>query len=54
MMDVTRRHGRRRKQLLGDIQEMRGFWKLEKVTLDRNLWRSDYGRGCGPVVRQTT
>ena len=28
-IDVTGRRGRRRKQLLDDLQEMRGYWKLK-------------------------
>ena len=24
-----------------------------KETLDHTLWRTRFGRGCGPVVRQT-
>jgi hypothetical protein len=35
----------------GNLEEMRGFWKL-KETLGRAMWRSCFGRGCGPVVRQ--
>ena len=31
-----------------------GYWKLLEEALDRTLWRSRFGRGCGPVVRQTT
>jgi hypothetical protein len=49
-MEVTGRHGRRRKKLLDDIQETRS-WKLEQVTLDCNQWRTRFGKGCGTVVR---
>jgi len=52
-MEVTRRLGRRRMQLLGDVKEKRGYWKLKEETLDRTEWRTRFGRGCGPVVRQT-
>jgi nuclear transport factor 2 (NTF2) superfamily protein len=27
---------------------------LKEVALDRTLWRTRFGRGYGPVVRQTT
>jgi hypothetical protein len=27
---------------------------LKEEALDRNLWRTRFGRGYGPVVRQTT
>ena len=29
-------------------------WELEEEALDRTLWRTRFGRGCGRVVRQTT
>ena len=48
------RRGRRCKELLYDLKEKRGYWKLKEVTLDRTLWRTRFGRGYGPVTRQTT
>jgi hypothetical protein len=53
-IDMTGRRGRRRKQLLDDLKEKRRCWKLKEEALDRTLWRSRFGRGYGPVVRQTT
>jgi hypothetical protein len=52
-IEVTVRRGLRRKQLLDDLKEMRGYWKLKEEALDRTLWRTRFGRGYGPVVRQT-
>jgi hypothetical protein len=49
-----RRRRRRRKQLLDDLKGMRRYWKLKDEALDRTLWRTRFGRGYGPVVRQTT
>jgi hypothetical protein len=46
--------GRRRKQLLDEINETRNHWKLKEEALDLTLWRTSFGRGYGPVVRQTT
>jgi hypothetical protein len=46
--------GGRRKQLLDDLMEKRSYWKLKDEALDRTLWRTRFGRGYGPVVRQTT
>jgi hypothetical protein len=46
------RRGRRRKNLLDDLQETRGYWKLKKETVDRTVWRTGFGRDCGPVERQ--
>jgi hypothetical protein len=50
---VTRKRGRRRRKLLDDIKERRGYSHL-KDTLDGTMWRARFGRGFGPVVRQTT
>jgi hypothetical protein len=50
---VTVRRGRRRKQLLDELREARGYCKLKEEALDRTVWRTGFGRGCGPVVRQT-
>jgi hypothetical protein len=50
----TRRRGRRRKQLLDDLKEARRYWKLKEEAQDRTLWRTQFGRGYGPVARQTT
>jgi hypothetical protein len=50
---MTGRRGIRRKQLLDDLKENRGYWKLKEEALDRILRRTCFGRGYGPVVRQT-
>ena len=47
------RRGRRRKLLQDDLKEKRGYCKLKDGATDRNLWRTRFGRGYGPVVRQT-
>ena len=39
-IEVTGRHGRRRKQLLSDVMEERGHWKLKEEALDRSLENS--------------
>jgi hypothetical protein len=54
-IDVTRRRGRRRKQLLDDLKEKRRYCKLkeEALLVDHNVSRTRFGRGHGPVVRQT-
>ena len=53
-MDVTRRRGRRRKKLLDDLKDRRGYSHLKEEALDRTMWRNRFGRSFGPVVRQTT
>jgi hypothetical protein len=52
-MEVKGRPGRRSKQLLDDLKEKRGHWKLKEEAPDRTVWRNKFGRGYGPVVRQT-
>jgi hypothetical protein len=51
---MTGRRGRRCKQLLDDLKEKRRYWELKEEALYRTLWRTRFGRGYGPVVRQTT
>jgi hypothetical protein len=52
-IEVTGRRGGRRRKLLDDIKERRGYSHLKEETLDRTIWRACFGRGFGPVVRQT-
>jgi hypothetical protein len=53
-IEVTGRQGRRRRKLLDDLKERRGYSHLKEEALDRTVWRADFGRGFGPVVRRTT
>jgi hypothetical protein len=52
-IEVTGRRGRRRRKLLDDPKERRGYSHLKEEALDRTMWRARFGRGFGPVVRQT-
>jgi len=52
-IEVKGRRGRRRTKLLDDLKERRGYSNLKKEALDRTMWRARFGRGFGPVVRQT-
>ena len=52
-MLVTRRRGRRRK-LLDDLKDRRGYCHLKEVALDRTMWRNHFGGGFEPVIRQNT
>jgi hypothetical protein len=45
--------GRRHRKLLDDLKERRGYSHLKEESLDRTTWRARFGRGFGPVVRQT-
>ena len=49
-IEVTRRRGRRRKKLLDDLKDRRGYCQLKEEALDRTMWRNRFGRGFGPVV----
>jgi hypothetical protein len=51
---MTGRQGRRRMNLLDDIKGRIEYSHLKEEALDRTMWRARYGRGFGPVVRQTT
>jgi hypothetical protein len=53
-IEVTGRQGRRRRKLLDDLKERRGYSHLKEKALDRTMWTARFGRGLGPVVRQTT
>jgi hypothetical protein len=53
-IEVTGRRGRRRRKLLGDLKERRGYSHLKEEALDCTTWRACFGRGFGSVVRQTT
>ena len=51
---MTGRRGRICRKLLGDLKEMREYCHLKEEVLDRTKCRAGFGRGFGPVVRQTT
>ena len=53
-IEVTGRQGRRRRKLLDDLKERRGYSHLKEEGLDRTMWRARFGRDFGPIVRQTT
>jgi hypothetical protein len=53
-IEVTGRRGRRRRKLLDDLKERRGYSHLKKEALDRTLSRACFGGGFVPVVRQNT
>ena len=37
---MTRRQGRRRKKLLDDLKDRRGYSHLKEEALDRTVWRN--------------
>jgi hypothetical protein len=50
---VTGIRGRTCRKLLDELKERRGYSFLKEEALDRTMWRARFGRGFGPVVRQT-
>jgi hypothetical protein len=52
-IEMTGRQGRRSRKLFDDLKERRGYYHLKEEALDRTMWRARFGRGTGPVVRQT-
>ena len=52
-IEVTERRGRRRRKLLDDLKERGEYSYLKEEALDRTMWTARFGRGFGPVVRQT-
>jgi hypothetical protein len=50
-IEVAGKQRRRGKQLLDNLMETTEFWKLEEEALDRTLWRTRFGSGCGLVAR---
>ena len=53
-MEVARRRGRRRKKLLDDLKDRGVYFQLKEDAIDLTMWRAGFGRGFGPVVRETT
>jgi hypothetical protein len=52
-IEVKGRLERRCSKLLDELKERRGYSHLNEEALDRTVWRAQFGRGFGPVVRET-
>jgi len=52
-IEVTGRRGRRRRKLLDDLKEWRGYSHLKEEALDRTMWRACHGRDFGTVVNKS-
>jgi len=48
---LTGRRGRRCKQLLDDLQEMRGYQQLKEEAPNLTVWINRFGRVYGTIVR---
>jgi len=51
-IEVTGKRGRRRRKLLDDLKERSGYPHSREEAL-YPMWGARFGRGFGPVVRQT-
>jgi len=47
-VEGMRRRGRRCKQLVEDLQEMKRYWSLKKKAVDCTHWRTHFGRVYDP------
>jgi hypothetical protein len=52
-IEVTGRRGRRRRKLLYDFKERKGYSHLKEEALHRAMWIARFGRDFETVVRQT-
>jgi hypothetical protein len=52
-MEEEKRRGRRCKPILDGLSEESSSWYLKEKALDCAVWRTRFGRGYGPVARQT-
>jgi hypothetical protein len=50
-IEVTGRRGRRRRRLLNDLKEGRGYSHVKEEALDGAMWRVHFGRSFGPFTR---
>jgi len=50
-MEVESRRWKRRKKLLDELKDRRGYSHLKEKALDRTMWRHRFGGSFGPVVR---
>jgi hypothetical protein len=49
-----RRGGRRRKVQPDDLKDRKRYQYFKEEELDSSIWRTRFGRGCGPAAKQTT
>jgi hypothetical protein len=53
-IEVTGRQGTKRRKVLDDLKERRGYSHQKEEALDRTVGGDRFERGFGPVARQTT
>ena len=50
-IEMTGTRGRRRRKLLDDLKERKGYSHLKDEALDRTMWRARLRTDFGPAVR---
>jgi len=53
-IEVTGRRGGRRRKLLDDLKERRGYSHLKEEALDRTMWRAGFGDRSDRKTRKKT
>jgi len=53
-IEVKGARGRRRRKLLGDLKERRGYCHLKEEALDRTVWRGGFGDTSDRKTRKKT
>jgi hypothetical protein len=51
-VEVAGRRRRKRKLLIDKLKKKTGYCKLREEAIDRTVWRTHFGRGCGLCVSQ--
>ena len=51
---MTGRRGIRRRKLLDDLKERRGYSHLKEEALDRTVWRTGFGDGSDRKTKKKT
>jgi len=53
-IEVTEKRGRRRRKLLDDLKERRGYSHLKEEAVDRTMWRVRFGDRSDRKTRKKT
>jgi len=48
------RRGRRRRKLLDDLKERRGYFRLKEEAVDHTMWRAGFGDRSDRKTRRKT
>jgi hypothetical protein len=53
-IEVTGRRGRRRRKLLDDLKDRRGYCNVKEEAPDRTVWRAGFGKRSDRKTRKKT